>query len=133
MSSPSIRSSLAATEQIAKKAKSTLAGTSVRLKKSTIRLLRTLVNKANKKSYGRKIHVDDVIKKSLENCGDSMLEEIKEESLTGSDRIDMAYKKFCRDRGHVSKEEYLVQLLEAGKDSMKQENQKEEGDSHDSI
>lgn len=83
----------------------------IRLHKSTARLLRTLVTKCNRKSHGRKVKADDVIQKSLTLLQDSHLEEIKSSTYSSQDRLEIEFKKYCKEHGNISKDEFLKILL----------------------
>ena len=81
------------TPQMNKKQPSNASTTPIRVLKSTAKRLRTLITKLNRKSYGKKIKVDDIIIKSLFLLEEKHLQEIKAASLSNFDRINIAYKK----------------------------------------
>lgn len=83
----------------------------IRVHKTTAKNLKTILLKLNKKSLGRKVKHDDLIQKSLTLLNDEHLEEIKQSTLSNSDRLDMAYQEFCKKNGQISKDEYFGLLL----------------------
>ena len=86
----------------------------IRVTKSTARLLRSLLSKCNKKSHGRRVKADDIIKRSLELLNDSHLEEIKESTFSSQDKLEIEFKKYCQLHGPTSKEKFLSLLLQNG-------------------
>jgi|TARA_Y100000034_G_C6848707_1_gene384774 repressor of nif and glnA expression len=86
----------------------------IRVKKTTSRTIRTILNKLNKKQLGKKATVDDVISKALPLLTDKHLDEIKEATYSSKDRLEMQYQDYCRKHGNISKETFLEMLLQAG-------------------
>lgn len=83
----------------------------IRVHKSTARLLRSIVNKCNRKSMGRRVKVDDVLTKSLSILGSSHIEEIKESTYSSQDHLEIEFKKHRQQHGSVSKDEFIKMLL----------------------
>ncbi|PIP91033.1 MAG: hypothetical protein COV38_00430 [Bdellovibrionales bacterium CG11_big_fil_rev_8_21_14_0_20_38_13] len=83
----------------------------IRVHKTTAKDLKSILTKLNRKPLGRKVKHDDVIQKSLTLLNDEHLEEIKQSTLSNSDRLDMAYQEYCKQKGQVSKDEYFGLLL----------------------
>ena len=99
----------------------------IRLHKSTARQLRSIVTKCNRKSHGRKVKADDVIQKALLLLQDSHLEEIKSSTYSSQDQLEIEFKKYCQQRGSISKDEFLKLLLHCSvsfKSSLRTEGQK---------
>lgn len=83
----------------------------IRISKSTAKIIKGLLQKINKKSYGKKVKPDDLIVKSISLLNDDHLEEIKQATLTNSDRLELAYQEHCKANGQISKDEYFGLLL----------------------
>ena len=88
----------------------------IRISKSTVKTIKGLLQKVNKKFYGRKVKPDDLILKSISLLTDDHLEEIKQAALTNADRLELAYQEHCKANGQISKDEYFGLLLK-GKSS----------------
>ena len=99
------------TPEMNKKKLSNASTTPIRVLKSTAKRLRTLITKLNRKSYGKKIKVDDIITKSLFLLEEKHLQEIKAASLSNFDRINIAYKNHCKSYPGTTKDEFLGMLL----------------------
>ncbi len=99
------------TEDGKERVKPRLSTTSIRVNKNTARKVRTLVNRLNKKTLGRKLKFDDYLEKVFDLMGDDILKEIQESSLTNSDKLELSFKDYCRNHGIISKDEYLGMLL----------------------
>ena len=87
--------------------------TPIRVSKATVKIIKTLLQKVNKKSYGKKIKPDDLIQKSISLLSDDHLEEIKQSTMSNSDRLELAYQEYCKLHGQISKDEYFGLLLKA--------------------
>lgn len=98
------------------KAKPKVNTTPIRVLKTTAKRIKGMVQKANKKPFGKKIRVDDILEKALSLIGENHLEEIKEASLTNADKLEMQFREYCRQNGNVSKDEFLGKLLNGGMD-----------------
>lgn len=83
----------------------------IRVHKLTAKSLKSILSKLNRKSYGRKVKHDDLIQKSLTLLTDEHFEEIKQATLSNSDRLEIAYQEYCKQNGQVSKDEYFGLLL----------------------
>ncbi|MGE3611016.1 MAG: hypothetical protein AB7I27_15605 [Bacteriovoracaceae bacterium] len=87
--------------------------TPVRVTKATAKAIKTMIQKMNKKTYGKKIRPDDLIQKSISLLTDEHLEEIKQSTMTNSDRLELAYQDHCKAHGQISKDEYFGLLLQS--------------------
>lgn len=70
-----------------------------------------VLQKVNKKTYGKKVKPDDLIQKSISLLSDDHLEEIKQSTMSNSDRLEIAYQEYCKGNGQISKDEYFGLLL----------------------
>ncbi len=85
--------------------------TPIRVAKATAKTIKTLLQKVNKKPYGKKVKPDDLIQKSISLLSDDHLEEIKQSTMSNSDRLELAYQEYCKTHGQISKDEYFGLLL----------------------
>ena len=92
--------------------------TPIRVKKTTLRSIRQILNRLNKKAHGRKVTTDDVVSKALSLLQDEHFEEIKKMTYSSQDHLDLQYQEYCRLNGQVSKEKFLEMLLKAGLPSL---------------
>lgn len=83
----------------------------IRVAKNTAKTIKTILQKLNKKSYGKKVKPDDLIQKSISLLSDEHLEEIKQATMSNSDRLELAYQEYCKSHGQISKDEYFGLLL----------------------
>lgn len=97
--------------QIKKKKSSNSTTTPIRIKKGTHKKLKTVLVKANKKSFGRKIKVDDLLELLVSLIEDKHISKLQENSLSNADRLEMKYREFCKQSGHVSKDEFIGKLI----------------------
>jgi len=86
----------------------------IRIKKATARTLKSIINKLNKKQFGRKVIADDVIDKALSTLNGEDLEEIKISTYSSADQLELQYRNYCRKNGYIDKEEFIKLLLKAG-------------------
>ena len=87
--------------------------TVLRIRKPTANKLRSIINKLNRKAYGRKVTATDVLNISLTLLGDREFEMIEEQSYTSQDRLEIAYHQHCKSHGKITKDEYLALLLDS--------------------
>lgn len=83
----------------------------IRVAKNTAKTIKALLQKVNKKPYGKKVKPDDLIQKSISLLSDDHLEEIKQSTMSNSDRLELAYQAYCKTHGEISKDEYFGLLL----------------------
>jgi hypothetical protein len=83
----------------------------IRVTKATAKTIKTLLQKMNKKPYGKNVRPDDLIQKSISLLSDEHLEEIKQASMSNSDRLELAYQEYCKTHGQISKDEFFGLLL----------------------
>ena len=86
----------------------------VRLKKPTIRSIKSLVTQCNKKPYGRRISPDDVIAKAITLLTETHLDDLKAATYSSEDRLEIEFKKYCQANGSISKAEFLEKIMNAG-------------------
>lgn len=92
----------------------------IRVHKSTARSLKTIANKLNRKAHGRKVKVDQIVAKAISLLQSEHLEQIKQETYTSGDRIEIEFKQYCKRHGPISKEEFLSRVLAAALPQIKE-------------
>lgn len=92
--------------------------TPVRLLKTTAKELKRIVVSLNKKPLGKKVRVDEVIVKALSLLENKHIEEIKDSTLSNTDKLELSYREYCKINGQISKDEYLGRLLDRGSESL---------------
>lgn len=75
------------------------------------RLLRILVEKANKKDLGRKIRDSEVIMAGLEKLTSEDLQVLQDRSMRSKDRVELALLDYNKNNPKISMDEFLVKLL----------------------
>ena len=88
--------------------------TPIRVRKATSRSIRTLLNKLNRKSLGRKVAADDLISKALDLLTEGHLEAIQKATYSSKDHLELQYQEYCKVNGQITKERFLEMLLSAG-------------------
>ena len=102
-------------QAIGKKYKAKTAGLRV-LRETKKRVLGDLVN-LNKKDFGHRITTDDYISLAISLVKPADLEQLKNQSISNGDRIEIAFQDYCKAVGKIEKDEFLGLLLD-GKISM---------------
>ena len=75
------------------------------------KLLATLKEKANKKSFGRKIKDGEIIAKGLSLIEPHHLMEIQETTFSEKDRLLMAHEEYSRQNGKITLDQFIGRLL----------------------
>ena len=91
----------------------------IRVRKATLRSIRQILNRLNKKAHGRKVVADDVIFRALSLLQNEHFKEIKEMTYSSQDHLDLQYQEYCKQKGQVSKEKFLELLLQVGLPKLK--------------
>ena len=94
-----------------KKLKKRIRVTSIRVLKSTAKSIEKKVKELNKKPLGRNVQNDDLILKSLSLLEDKDFEEIKETTLSNTDRLEIRFREFCKNHGPITKDEFIGKLI----------------------
>ena len=87
------------------------AATSLRVKPETRKRVLTELAKLNKKTFGRKVRVDQLLTLLITLIKPEHIQKLQDESLSNSDRIEMKYREHIKQFGPISKDEYLGLLL----------------------
>lgn len=84
--------------------------TGIRVGKETKRDLARLIEKVNKKQFGKRIKVGELIALSIKLIAEKHIVELQQASLSNADKIEMQYKEYVRQNGAISKDDFLGKL-----------------------
>ena len=84
----------------------------VRLNKSAGQRLKSVLNKLNKKEFGKRISASDLIEHSLGLIKSEDLKTLQQESYSSKDLLEIRYLEYCKNNKKVSKDQFLGLLLE---------------------
>ena len=91
--------------------------TSLTVEIPTRRQILAILNKINRKSYGRRIKINDLIMKYVELTSPEVIKELQDSSLSHTDRVEIEYKEYVTKNGYISKDEFFGKLLTKFKDT----------------
>ena len=80
-------------------------------KKEGRKRLTQIMARANKKDYGKKIKVYEVINLALSLLKDEHIKTLQEVSLSNADRLDREFRNYVSAHGSISKDAYLGMRL----------------------
>lgn len=80
---------------------------SLRVKNATKKAARSLLNQANKKDYGKRVSMDQLLSRSLSKLEAGDIRELQEQSLSHTDRLKRDYKAYVAKHGPIAWDEYL--------------------------
>lgn len=86
---------------------------SLRVRPETRKALLAELAKVNKKSYGRKVRVEQLLRLLLTLIKPEHIQKLQSESLSNSDRIEMKFREHVKKFGAVSKDEFLGLLIQS--------------------
>lgn len=75
------------------------------------KMLALLKEKANKKTYGRKIRDVEIIAKALSLVEAKHLTELQEGTLSEKDRLHIAHEDFVKQHGKITLDQFIGRLL----------------------
>ncbi len=94
------------------KAKAATASTApIRVKRETKRRLLAELAKVNKKDFGRKIRIDDLISVLLPMLTDAHIKSLQNNSMTNADHLERQYRAYISKHGPLTKDEFIGKLL----------------------
>ena len=89
--------------------KNELAG--IRVSKETRRELIRLVDKINKKQFGRKVKASEVIATCIKLISEKEIEILQQSTLSNADKFEMEYRDYIRENGAISKDDYFGKVI----------------------
>jgi hypothetical protein len=84
---------------------------SLRVKPETRKRVLVELAKINKKTFGRRVRVDQLLNVLLTLIKPEHIQKLQDESLSNADRLEMMYREHIKRHGNVSKDEFLGQLI----------------------
>lgn len=72
---------------------------------------RALMEKINKKQYGKRIRASSVISRLIKSITPKFIQELQDASLSNNDKFEMAYKEYVLNKGPISKDDFMGMLL----------------------
>ena len=82
-----------------------------KLSPEACKVLQGLSEKANKKTYGRKVRDGDIIALALSLVQAKHIEELQEQSLTERDRLSLAHDNYQKSNGKITLDEFIGKLI----------------------
>jgi hypothetical protein len=83
----------------------------LRVRRETKRQLESDLEKVNKKDFGRRVRAEEYITLALSLITPKHLEQLQEQSLTNSDRLERDFRAYAAANGAISRDEYLGKIL----------------------
>lgn len=99
------------TKNMANKKGKKLNTISIRVETIDKHKITTFLSKVNKKTYGRRVKVSDLIKTLLNGIDDELIKKLQDQSLTNKDKIEIAFKDHVSKNGKISKEDFLYNQI----------------------
>ncbi len=81
--------------------------TSLRVKKGTKNDALKILESINKKDFGRKVSIDDLVTKALENVTKEDIQLLQKNSLRNKDRQAIIHQYYCKKVIKVSEDEFI--------------------------
>ena len=107
------------------KNKNTNIFSSLRVKKETKDNALKILEIINKKDFGRKVSIDELVTKALENVTKEDIELLQRSSLRNKDRQAIVYQLYCKKVKKVSEDEFIGITMSSGFFSFLNENKVE--------
>lgn len=96
-----------------KNAKTTALRVSLRVKRETKRRVTAELTKINKKEFGRKVRIDELLGILLPMLTNAHIKSLQDGSMTNADRLEAQYGEFIKKYGAISKDDFLGRILTA--------------------
>lgn len=82
-----------------------------KLDAESAKILQSLNDRANKKSYGRKVKDSEILAKALQLVESHHLQELQDATLNEKDRLHMAHENFAKQNGKITLDQFIGKLL----------------------
>jgi len=99
--------------------------TSLRVKKGTKDDALKILESINKKDFGRKVSIDDLVTKVLENVTKEDIQLLQKNSLRNKDRQTIVHQFYCKKVKKVSEDEFIGVTMSDGYFQFLKDNRKE--------
>lgn len=83
----------------------------LRVKRETKKRLLVELARVNKKAFGRKVRIDDLLLCALGYVTDADISALQESSLSNADRLEALYREHIKMHGPMSKDEFIGLVL----------------------
>ena len=83
----------------------------LRVTRETKRKIQTELARVNKKALGKRIRYDDLLLLALSLIQETHVKSLQDQSLRNADRLQMAFREYCKTSPGVNYDEFLGQLL----------------------
>ena len=93
------------------KNKTVASSVSIRVHSQSKEKASMLLNSANKKKFGRKIKLDDLIDLAIGLVTNEHLKMLQERSMTNEDRKELLRQKYIETRGPITRDEFTGFML----------------------
>lgn len=97
-----------------KNKKNTESFTSLRVKKGTKDDALKILESVNKKDFGRKVSIDDLVTKALEKLTKEDIQLLQKKSLRNKDRQAIVHQFYCKKVKKVSEDEFIGVTMSDG-------------------
>jgi hypothetical protein len=97
------------------KSKSKPANDYIRIKRETKKKILSDLAQINRKDFGKSITPDQYIALAISLLTPEHLEQLKTQSMTNKDRLELKYREHCSTNGKVSMDEFIGMLLQERK------------------
>ncbi len=82
-----------------------------KLDPETAKALQSLKDKANKKSFGRKVRDCEIIQVALKQVSPEHIKELQEATLSEKDRLALAHEEYQKQHGKTTMDQFIGKLL----------------------
>ena len=86
--------------------------TGIRVDKDTRRIIARILDKLNKKQFGKRVKANQLIALAIGLLNDDHYKQLQKQSLSNADKLEMQFKEYVRQHGSISKDEFLGKLHE---------------------
>ena len=83
----------------------------IRVDKNTKRQIARILDKINKKQFGKRVKTNQLISLALNLVTEEHYKQLQEQSLSNADKLEQKYRKFVSENGAISKDEFIGKLL----------------------
>lgn len=82
-----------------------------KLDSETAKILQMLKDKANKKSFGRKVRDSEILALGLSLLNSDHIQQLQSQTLSEKDRLHIAHEEYQKANGKISLDHFIGKLL----------------------
>ncbi len=82
-----------------------------KLDTDTAKVLQSLKDKANKKTFGRKVRDCEIIAVALKQVSLEHIKELQEGTLSEKDKLGLAHEEYQKQHGKITMDQFIGKLL----------------------